>query len=141
MVNVERDILRNLTAKQLRGWEHYFELEVDDEIRADYRSASIVQMLYNINRGKNQKPLTIEECLVKFSDPDEPKKRQTPEQQFAMLKLLAAMYAHEPNSPAALPQEPEGPRGVEEQAAVEQKAREQLAMIQAATAVARKVVH
>ena len=122
ILHVERDVLRGLTAKQFRGWEHYYELEPEEEIRADYRAASIVQILYNINRGKGQKALTLEEALLKFGGAAE-KPKQTAEQQFAILKVLAAMHANDV---------PEGPRQADEQQEVEQKALEQLAMIEQA---------
>jgi hypothetical protein len=94
ILHVERDILRGLTAKELRGWEMYHELEPFGEERADYRAASIVQMLYNINRGKNQKALELKDFLLAFGE-QEPKQKQTPEQQFAILKVLAAMHAND----------------------------------------------
>jgi hypothetical protein len=56
------------------------------------------------------------------------KPKQTPNQQFAILKVLAAMHAND---------SPEGPRESEEQQAIEQKAAEQLAMIEQA----RKAMH
>jgi hypothetical protein len=120
-------LLRNLTATQFRGWEHFYELEPDPEIRADYRAASIVQILYNINRGKSQKALTLEEALLKFGE-QEQKQKQTPEQQFSILKVLAAMHANDT---------PEGPRSNEEQQVVEEQAAQQLAMIEQA----RKAMH
>lgn len=134
MLHVERDILRGLTAKELRGWEHYFELEPFDETRADYRAASIVQILYNVNRGKGQKALTLEEALLKFGEQPE-KQKQTLEQQFAILKVLAAMHANE--TTPVLHAQPEGPRTDAEQQEAEAKAAEQLAMIERA----RKAMH
>lgn len=125
ILNVD-GLLRSLTAVQMRGWEHFYELEPDPELRADYRAASIVQILYNINRGKNHKALTLEEALLKFGE--EEKRRQTPEQQFSILRVLAAMHANDV---------PEGPRSVEEQHAVEEQGAQQLAMIEQA----RKAMH
>lgn len=129
IVNVERDILRCLTAKQFRGWQHYFELEISEDLRADYRAASIVQILYNINRGKGQQALTLEECLLKFGEQPE-KQQQTPGQQFAMLKVLAAMHAGDAEAPKAS----DGARTAEEQQALE-------ASIEAELARARKAMH
>ena len=57
-LNVEA-MLRRLTAKQFRMWEIYSELEPFGELRADYRAASIVQMIYNVNRGEKQKALPL----------------------------------------------------------------------------------
>ena len=81
--------MRSLTAKQFRAWEIVNELDPFTEERDDYRFASIVQMLFNINRGKGQKALPLGDFVLKWA-PEE-KQKQTPEQQFAMLKILAAM--------------------------------------------------
>lgn len=105
MVNVERDIHRALTAKQFRGWEIYESLCPLGEERLDYRTASLVQLLFNINRGKDQKPLTLDECLIPFIR--EPKQDQTPEQQFKILQLWAAAMASEPANPKADTSAPE----------------------------------
>ncbi len=72
----------------------YHELEPFGDMRADYRTASIVQMLYNINRGKNQKALELKDFILTFGE-QEQKPKQTPEQQFAILKVLAAMHAND----------------------------------------------
>jgi len=101
-VNVERDILRALTAKQFRGWEHFEELYPSiGEERLDYRLAAIVQMLYNINRGKDQKALSIQDFLL-FAE-KEKKPEQTPEQKFKILQLWAAAMAND--GPPLAPQE------------------------------------
>lgn len=99
MLHVERDIVHGMTAKQFRLWQHYAAFEPFDEVRADLRAASIVQMLYNLNRRKNQKALTLEEAMLRFGDSDEKTsgKRerrynpQTPEEQLAVLKALSLM--------------------------------------------------
>jgi len=94
-VNVERDILRAITAKQFRGWEHFDELyPMIGEDRTDYRIASIVQILYNINRGKDQKALPISDFVLKFDGDDEKKRqKQTADQQFRIMQLWAAAMA------------------------------------------------
>jgi hypothetical protein len=94
ILHVNRDILRGLTAKEFRGWEHYHELDPFTEVRDDYRTASIVQMIANVNRGLKQKPYKLSDFLLNFEEAPE-KKPQTPKQQFAMLKILAAMHAND----------------------------------------------
>ena len=89
-LNVEA-MLRRLTAKQFRAWEIYSELEPFGELRADYRAASIVQMIYNVNRGEKQKALPLQEFLLKFEA--ESKKKQSWQEQLAIMKLLAAAHA------------------------------------------------
>lgn len=71
----------------------YYDLEPFGELRDDYRIGSVVQMLYNINRGKNQKALTLEEAVIKFGEQVTEKQKQNPSQQLAMLKILAAMHS------------------------------------------------
>jgi hypothetical protein len=83
-----------MTAKQFRQWELYDEVEPIGDVRSDYQSAQIVQTLYNVNRGKKDKPLKIQDCVLKFGGQDE-KPKKTPEQMFAMLKILSAMHANE----------------------------------------------
>lgn len=83
-------MLRGITAKQFRDWEIYHELEPFGEIRADYRVAAVVQMLYNVNRGAKQKPLPLEDFLLRFDAEPKPKPRQN---QFGMMKLLAEAYS------------------------------------------------
>lgn len=103
VLEVERVL--SLTAKQFRGWEHMNELEalIDVEEREDYRIASIVQMLHNIHRAKNTKPLPLKEFILKFGEmafEAAQKPPQTQEQQFAILKVLSAMHAGDvPSAP------------------------------------------
>lgn len=88
-------MLRTMTAKQFRAWEMYAEMEPFGEERADFRAASIVQMIYNVNRGKGVRAIKLDQCLLRFGEPPESKPAQTSQQQFAMLKILAAMHANE----------------------------------------------
>lgn len=91
--------LSSMTARQFRAWELYDAVEPIGDIRSDYQSAQIAQMLYNVNRGKKDKALKLEEFLLKFGLQEEQPKKQTPEQQFRILKLLAAMHANEGDAP------------------------------------------
>lgn len=92
-------MLRRRTAKWFREWEIYYELEPFGELRSDYRTASIVQMLYNVNRGKGQKALQLKDFLLKFDGDPQPK-----QDQFAMLKILAAAYSSSVAEPADVDQ-------------------------------------
>jgi len=80
---------RSLTAKQFMGWEHYAQLEPFNELRDDYRFASIVQILANLYRAKNQRPYSLQDFVLQFGEPEEAKKTtQTPEQQEMMMRLI-----------------------------------------------------
>lgn len=84
-------MLRRRTAKWFRDWEIYHELEPFGEIRADYRIATLVQMLYNVNRGPKQKALPLEDFLLKFEAQEQ--KPRPKQDQFALMKLLAEAYS------------------------------------------------
>lgn len=94
-VNVDA-MLRSLTAKQYAAWEHYAQLEPFDEERADYRAASIVQTLANINRPAKSKPYKLVDFLLQFEgSPKREKPKQTWAEQEAIFKLLAAGFRAE----------------------------------------------
>lgn len=89
-VNVDA-LLRSLTAKQFIEWQHYAEMEPFSEVRADYRAASIVQMIANVNRGAKQKALKIEDVLLKFGE-QEPRKPQSWQEKLAIAHMVANAY-------------------------------------------------
>lgn len=82
-------MLRSLTAKQFAEWEIYASIDPFDELRQDYRVASIVQMIANVNRGAKQKAFKIEDFLLRFGGETEEKKSQSWQEQLGILKLLA----------------------------------------------------
>jgi hypothetical protein len=107
-------MLKKITAKQFRLWEMYYELEPFGEIRDDYRIATIVQALCNINRSKGQPVVKLEECVLKLGEAEE-KPKQTAQQQLAMLRILAAMHA----TTTEVPTVTEGNRSAQEQMAID----------------------
>ncbi len=86
-----RALLRRTNAKRFLNWERYFALEYDRELRADYRAASIVQVIANVNRGKGQKAYSLEDFRLKFEDAP-PKKDKTWQEMQATALLIARMY-------------------------------------------------
>jgi hypothetical protein len=84
-------LTRRLTAKQFLDWEHYDAIEPFGDDRADMRAASIVQMLYNINRGKGQKALTLKDFMLTFKEAA-PKKEKTWQEMAATARLIASIY-------------------------------------------------
>lgn len=78
ILHVERDILgpQGITAKQFMEWQHYAALEPFDETRDDYRAASIVTMIANVNRGKDHRAYSIEDFVLKFGS-ENSRQRQT----------------------------------------------------------------
>ena len=90
-VNVDA-MLRTITAKQFVEWEAYARMEPFNETRADYRAASIAQMVFNMAVDvKNRKP--ISDFLLKFGETQQQRPKQTWQQQQKMLMILAAMHA------------------------------------------------
>jgi len=81
-------------------WMAYSEVEPWSEIRDDYRAASIVQAIVNVNRDdkKYPKPLPIENFLLKFGVQEEEEK---PKQTWQEQKRIAQLWAMIFNSKAA----------------------------------------
>lgn len=88
--------LRRYSYKTFKGWLHYFELEPWGDVRADYHAASVTQMLYNINRGKNQKARPLGDFLLKFdADDDAPKQMTTWQEQWRAMEAIAKAHMTE----------------------------------------------
>jgi hypothetical protein len=90
-------MLRSLTWKQFAELSEYKQLEPFRELRADYRAASIVQIIANVNRSKKQKPYTLDDMRVKFGEQEQPK-RQSQQEQFAIMMLLATAHNSAPTA-------------------------------------------
>ena len=84
-------MLRRHTAKQFREWWLYKQMEPTESLRADYRSAQIVQMLVNLQRGKKQKPYTLEDFRLRFGEQEE-KPKQTWQAKLAIAYAIAAAH-------------------------------------------------
>lgn len=87
---------RSLTAKQLVDWETYAEIEPFDETRDDYRVASIVQMIANVNRDPKREAYKLSDFLLAFGDaaarlPE--KKEQTWEEKEQIFRFVASSLA------------------------------------------------
>jgi tRNA uridine 5-carbamoylmethylation protein Kti12 len=80
-------MLRRLTARQFINWEIYDAIEPFGQLREDYRTAQIVSLLYNVNRGKHDKAKSVEDFLLKF---EEPQPKQTWQEQLTYMKIFAA---------------------------------------------------
>lgn len=88
-------MLRRITAQQFQEWRAYADLEPFDEVRADYRAASIMQAILNVHRGKGKPALKLKDCVIRFGDQDG---AATPEQKLKQTRLtldmLMAIYGH-----------------------------------------------
>lgn len=86
-------MLRRITAKQLRDWLHYDSLEPFGDIRADIRTASIVAMIANVNRGEKQPPYEIKDFLLRFDvEAKPPRPKQTWQEQKRIAYIIAEAF-------------------------------------------------
>lgn len=89
-------LARSLTAKQFLAWEAYASLEPFNQLWEDYRFASIVCEIRNALRGEKQAPYTLDDCLIKIKESEEPKKPKQPqtfEEQIAIAHIWAKAAA------------------------------------------------
>ncbi len=59
-------MLREMTLAQFYEWRAYDDLEPFDETRADLRAASIVAAILNVNRRKGSRPVSLQDCMLRF---------------------------------------------------------------------------
>lgn len=96
--------LEQITADQLAEWEAYDSLEpIGLDLRADFRSASLMSMLTNIARSiwskKGCKMTTPEDFMPKWSEEEqEEPQKQTVEEQKGMLQMIAAAFGNKKES-------------------------------------------
>src|SRR5262245_50633899 len=76
-------MLRSMTADQFIEWQAYADLEPFDELRADFRTATIVQFFANLYRDpdKRRTPFTLDDCRLKVGDDTRAAARQVERQQ------------------------------------------------------------
>lgn len=85
-------MLRSLTAKQFRNWELYDEMEPFGEKRADYRTASIVQVIANVNRGTQTPAYKLEDFVLPFGDEPSTKPKQSWQEQLKLLTVFSSAH-------------------------------------------------
>lgn len=89
-------LLRSLSLRELRDWRAYADLEPFDETRADYRAASIVWAVVNMNRDtkKKPRPWPLKDFLLKFGEAMEQQQRKgkTPAELLAIAKQITRDY-------------------------------------------------
>jgi hypothetical protein len=89
-------MLRSITWTDFLGWLAYSELEPFDERRADYRTASVVTMLANVNRDTKKRPTAykLDDFVIEFDAPVKPRERkQSLEIQKGILVAIAQAYS------------------------------------------------
>jgi hypothetical protein len=88
-------LLRQLSAKEFRNWMLFEQIEPYGGLRGDLQVASVVQMIANVNRGKDQEPYKLKDFLLRFGEEPIPEKPKglSPEQQDAVLRALFVAYS------------------------------------------------
>lgn len=88
-------MLRRISARQMTEWMAFEQIDPFGEKRADYRAASIVQIIANVNRDtkKRPKPYKIEEFLLKFERDARAPKRQTPQEQSRAMRQIFEIFS------------------------------------------------
>jgi hypothetical protein len=89
-VNVDA-MLRSITAKQFQEWEAYAKLEPFNELRDDYRFASIVAMIFNMAVAVKDRK-TLAEFVLPFGEQPEPPPKKPEELEF-WAKMIALAYS------------------------------------------------
>ena len=85
-------MLRSLTAKQFAEWECYARLEPFNELREDYRTASIVTMLANVNRDSKQPAYKMADFVLRFGE-DQAQKPQTWQEKLAIARAIVVAFS------------------------------------------------
>jgi hypothetical protein len=94
-------MLRRHTAKWFKEWEQYYALEPFGNVMLTKQVAMIAQMLYNINRGKDQKALPLDDFVLALLDEEdlkalqakmEKRKRDAWQEQQNLLMLWAKVH-------------------------------------------------
>ena len=90
-------MLDEITWEQFQEWVVFAELSPFSSDREDYRFASIVHAIVNVNRDTKKKrtPYDLQDFVLRFGDTPEVKKKvvQTAEQQKAIGRQFFMMYA------------------------------------------------
>jgi hypothetical protein len=72
-----------MSSAEFTEWAAFYSLEPFGR-QADFQGhAQTAAMIYNVNRGKNDKPLKVEELM-----PQEPKEPQTTDQMLQFAKMI-----------------------------------------------------
>lgn len=90
--NVDR-MLRGMTHVQFLEWRVFAELEVFPEQRADYRAASIVSILRNINRKRGTAAKPMDDSVILFGDESKSQKKKPMD--WRQMKMIGMQLAIE----------------------------------------------
>ena len=97
-INVDA-MLRRITARQFRTWQHYYGLEPFGEMRADKRAASIERMIFNTAVVEDSRVMDLDRFGLQFEENEKSKTKKAPqtfEEQIAIAKIWCAVQAAQP---------------------------------------------
>ena len=110
-------MLGEISIRQFQEWRAYADLEPFDEVRADLRTAHVVQTLLNLELVRNRKTakLKLADCTLRFGvDAKAEEQAQSPEaarrQIHRTMQMLEAIY-NEPPKPEKKKRKPRRKRG------------------------------
>jgi hypothetical protein len=90
-------MMRRMPAPLIAEWAAFDALEPFGEERADLRVSALLQTMVNLQRNQKRhpRPFTLDDFILRFGDaaPAAPRRTQTPQQQFDILKAIALAYA------------------------------------------------
>jgi len=79
-----RELQRRMDAAEFASWAAFQTIEPIRDARGDFNTALIAQTIANVNRGKGQRPYTIEDFTPRYIV-----NKQTPDEMRAAFKRLA----------------------------------------------------
>ena len=79
-----------MTYKEYVEWEAFYSIEPFPEERQDFRNALLVSIMVNLQRGKNDKAVEIEDFIPDFWS-ERKSKKQTPQEMLMSAKMISAM--------------------------------------------------
>ncbi len=110
-------MLAGISIRQFQEWRAYADLEPFDEVRADLRTAHIVQTLLNLELVRNRKAAKVKlaDCVLRFGDAAVEEQTQSPEaarrQVHRTMQMLMAIYNEPPPKSEKKKRKPRRKRG------------------------------
>lgn len=110
-------MLADISLRQFHEWRAYADLEPFDEVRADLRTAHIVQTLLNLEFVRNRKAAKVKlaDCALRFGDDAVEEPTQSPEaarrEIRRTMQMLVAIYNEPPPKPEKKKRKRRGKQG------------------------------
>jgi len=91
------ELTARMSERELQEWQLLEQQEPFGELRDDYRAASICLTLYNVNKGKDDKELHVDDFLLAFErSTGEDENEERPDNAFmALAEMMGATVKKE----------------------------------------------